>query len=78
MTLNTKTLRQHNDDAKLRRLNDAKLKNRLSITYIIRFRRRLNTTVQPHNPLITLLDKISIITEHLNNELNRIIIWLKT
>lgn len=33
-----------------RRLNDAKLKNRLSITYIIRFRRRLNTTVQPHNP----------------------------
>lgn len=50
MTLNTKTLLQHNDDAKLRRLNDAKLKNRLSITYIIRFRRRLNTTVQPHNP----------------------------
>lgn len=41
---------KHNDDAKLRRLNDAKLKNRLSITYIIRFRRRLNTTVQPHNP----------------------------
>ena len=28
MTLNTKTLLQHNDDAKLRRLNDAKLKNR--------------------------------------------------
>lgn len=46
----TTTQRQHNDDAKLRRLNDAKLKNRLSITYIIRFRRRLNTTVQPHNP----------------------------
>lgn len=28
MTLNTKTLRQHNDDAKLRRLNDATTKNR--------------------------------------------------
>ena len=28
MTLNTTTLRQHNDDAKLRRLNDAQTKNR--------------------------------------------------